>query len=52
MKQANVHSFNNLLPTGTRGDHLSLRFQCAGTFMSVVSIKQINEQDSNYYGMT
>lgn len=52
MKQLNVHSLNNLFPTGTRGDLLSLRFPCAGRLLSVVSIKQINEQDSNYFGMT
>lgn len=52
MQQLYVHSLNNLFPTGTRGDLLSLRCPCAGTLLSAVSIKQIQEQDSNYYGMT
>mgnify|MGYP007065670725 CR=1 FL=1 len=51
MKHTNTHTLNNLFPTGTRGDLLSLMFPCAGRLLSVVSIKRINEQDSNYYGM-
>ena len=48
----NTHSLNNLTPTRTGSDLLSLINPCAGTLLSAVSNKAIQEQDSNYFGMT
>ena len=52
MKNINVHSLINLFPTGIGSDLLSLRLPCGSTLLSVVLLKQINEQDRNYFGMT
>jgi len=47
----NTYSLNNLTPIGTESDLLSLINPSTGALLSVVSIKDRHEQDSNYYGM-
>ena len=48
----NTYSLNNLTPTRRKSDLLSLINPCAGKLLSDVSVKQIHEQDRNYFGMT
>ena len=47
-----TYSLNNLTPIGTESDLLSLIKPSAGALLSVVSIKDRHEQNSNYFGMT
>lgn len=52
MFHLNTHSLENLAPSRIGSDLLSLILPRAGALLCAVSVKQIDEQDTNYFGMT
>jgi len=52
MIHLNTHSLENLAPSRMGSDLLSLIVPSAGALLCAVFVKQIDEQDTNYFGMT